>query len=163
MYIGNQHTSTIQVAKVVDFKCEHCSFQGPAKVIGVGQGKGNSAYFLDEKGAKKRAYSGAEKNALKNIDETRSIARCLKCGKRSKSRVNLFWMRQAMKLIGAAALIYVIGWLFFAITDEEFVFTIFGICGLLSLVLIYFLDLKWRWFTADSRVEFDDVTQNNFN
>ncbi|MDX2360273.1 MAG: hypothetical protein QNK23_05680 [Crocinitomicaceae bacterium] len=154
MYVGNQHTVTASLAQKVDFKCEHCGFEGTPNVTGVGQGKGNSAYFMDENGAKQRASSGAEKAALKNIAQTVKIAKCPKCHKRNSVNVTNFWFIQMLKIVGGFLAILLMGAVLFSVTRDDVIFIIFGACGLAYMPLIFFLDVKWRWFTVDGRVDF---------
>ena len=154
MYVGNKHTSTITIAEIVDFQCIHCSHKSKAEVVGVGQGQGNSAYFMDESGAKGRAQTGAELNASKNVQETLKLAKCPKCYKRNTKNVRIFWAKQILKLVGSAGFILLIGAFIYGLKKDEVVFFIFGGCAGLLVIIMYFIDVKWRWFTVDNRVRF---------
>ena len=97
-----------------------------------------------------------EKAALKNITETVRIARCPKCNERSKSMVQHFWTRQAFKLIGSFIFMVILGAIVYQITGDDIIYTIFGAGALLVVIIVYFVDVKWRWKTADRRVVFLD-------
>ncbi|GEM_PF-6865836 len=154
MYIGNQHTSTVTLSRVVDFSCSNCGHQEKALVTGVGQGQGNSAYFLDESGAKDRAATGANKKALKNVGQTLKLAKCPNCGMRHKKNVQDFWMIQVLKLVGSFAGVMLIGVILYGVAGDDIIYPIFLGAGLLSLILVYFTDVRWRWNTVDNRVQF---------
>ena len=81
MYVGKKYTATHTKAFDLVFECP-CGFSSDAQVVGVGQGAGNSPYFLDEGGARERAQSSAVAAAGKNAEETVRLAPCPRCHKR---------------------------------------------------------------------------------
>jgi hypothetical protein len=72
MYVGKSHTATITSRGVRTFVCPSCSHEALAIVVGVGQGAGQSPFFLDEEGAKERASREGAKNAEENAAFTLS-------------------------------------------------------------------------------------------
>ena len=154
MYIGNKHTATTTTSRILDFSCSNCGHKEKVLVTGVGQGQGNSAYFLDESGAKDRAAEGANKKALKNVHQTLKMAKCPNCGMRNKKNMQDFWLIQTLKLVGSFLAMLLMGAFIYAVTEDDVVYIIFGICGLIVVPFIYFVDVHWRWKTVDGRVQF---------
>ena len=79
MYVGNQHTATVEKLIPLDFSCRSCGHEQTAIVWSWGQGAGNSAYFLDEEGAKGRAAASAGVQAHKNAEKMLALASCPAC------------------------------------------------------------------------------------
>lgn len=154
MYVGNKHTSVTSANKMLDYACDSCGFTSKVMVTGVGQGQGNSPYFMDETGAEKRALKHANKNAIENIDETFKIARCPKCNKRNETNVSAFWRKQIRKIVLGMLLFFGVGGLVYTLVDEGFVLIIFGVLALFLLPIMYYIDVGWRWKTADGRIQF---------
>ncbi len=163
MYFGKKHIATYFVKRVVDFSCEHCSYKGEAEVTGIGQGSGNSPFLMDEEGAGSRAKTRANKTANKNINETIKIAKCPKCKLRSNSSVNKFWVMQVFKIVASVIFIGLLGQLVYFLSKDNAVYVIFGITAVIMIPFLYFIDIRWRWETVDSRVKFLDNKKKSAN
>lgn len=159
MYVGNKYTATRQHTDLRDFVCKACHYQGRAVVVGVGQGAGNSAYFLDNSGARERAGAAADEAAETNAVLTLSLARCPRCGNRDEAAVRFFWLKMAATLVASALFLWGIGAVVAAIQGPDPVlFWIFGPLGFAMPPLIWWME-SWKWTTVDRRVVFaDDAT-----
>lgn len=152
MYIGNQHTATTTVTKILEYSCSQCGKKSIIAVTGIGQGKGNSPYFTDESGAAERSVSRAQRAALKNAYDTAAIARCPRCGKTDRAKVIRFWSIQWAKILGGTALLLLVGLFLYNLDNEPIALVISGAMALVYIPFIYFLDIRWRWNTKDKRV-----------
>jgi hypothetical protein len=153
MYVGNRHTATVTVKDVLEFQCKLCGHKADALVVGVGQGQGNSAFFLDESGAKSRASSSAEENARKNLVQTLTLARCPKCHRRDESAYNGMRMKTILGSLGGGAFLIALG--FFLDWTHRGNMGMY-ICAPLALLTAGFIywSQKWKWETAEKRVAF---------
>jgi hypothetical protein len=153
MYVGKQYTSTQTVAVDRDFRCS-CGYTSVVKVFGVGQGGGNSAYFLDNQGAAERAEASALRAATKNADLTLKLCPCPRCGKRQGA--GAFIVLSVLSLIGISAFMWVIG----AVLDlthggrSSTGATIFGLLAVIMPIIVFFTSIRWKWTTAAGRVVF---------
>jgi hypothetical protein len=154
MYVGRKFTATAKAVGERDFVCASCGFKARARVVGVGQGAGNSPYFLDEQGAKDRAHRSAGHEAEKNIDETLGLCPCPECGHRSGA--GAFQLRAAGVIVGTALFLWGIGALLAMLKGrvDGAMLLIFGSMGFVMPPVIYFYGMHWRWTTAALRVEF---------
>src|SRR5512141_198244 len=100
MYVGRKHTATIHAEVELPFACQFCRFKGTAKVVGVGQGVGNSPYFLDDQGAASRASSEAAEKARENAALTLKLARCPGCGARDDGAVRGEQLKAVLASVG---------------------------------------------------------------
>ncbi len=153
MYVGNRHTATVTVKDVLPFTCKLCGHEAEALVVGVGQGQGNSAFFLDEDGARSRASSSAEDNARKNLEQTLSLARCPRCHRQDGSALNGMRMKTILGSLGGAIFLLALG-LFLDATHRGN--TGMYICAPLAVLTAGFIywSQKWKWETAEKRVAF---------
>ena len=152
MYIGKQYTQTQRSVDVRPFACSRCSYTGEAVVLGVGQGHGNSAYFLDDEGASRRAVERAGRGAQRNAAQTLSLARCPSCGARDTGAVVTFWAGYVAAVVGATFGMLVVGAVMFLLADADpVIFTIFGPMGLIAGGVVAWSQ-AWKWTTVDERV-----------
>lgn len=152
MYVGQRVTQTSQKLEAREFHCRSCGYHGHALVVGVGQGQGNSAYFLDNQGASRRAQSRAGHAAAKNVAQTLRLARCPSCHQRDSSHVTTFWAGYLAKVVGAIAIVLGVGVLVFAITGfDPVVLMIVGGLSPVAGALVAWME-RWRWTTVDARV-----------
>ncbi len=109
MYVGRQHTVTSTARKLSSFRCLHCNAESRAFVVGVGQDRGNSPYFLDEAGAKDRAHATADDAAEENTRLTLSLARCPTCQKRDEGALRAVKGKALAGVVAALALLPLLG------------------------------------------------------
>jgi hypothetical protein len=153
MYVGRQHTVTATAKTVLPFRCVHCGHSARALVVGVGQGAGNSPYFLDEQGAKGRARSKAEEAAHENAELTVRLAECPKCGKTDGSALSSLKGKAAAGAIACIVLFPVFGLILDGMQKTSFGLWIFAPLGVLTAWLVW-AKQKWKWETAATRVAF---------
>lgn len=153
MYVGRKHTVTATTQKLFPFTCAFCKHEAFALVTGVGQGAGNSPYFLDEGGAKERASSQANENALENAEATLKLARCPSCFQRDEGAVRAVKAKAVASAI--ATLVFLVGMGFFldAVQRSSFGLYIFVPIGLFTSIFIY-KSQTWKWETVENRVSF---------
>jgi hypothetical protein len=153
VYVGNKHTATVTARTELMFRCVHCAAESSALVVGVGQGAGNSAFFLDESGAKERARdsagSAAERNALLTLD----LAACPACGKRNESALSALKGKAILGVVGTLIAFPIIGLIFDALKRGHIGLYIFIPTGLFTAWAIW-NGQKWKWETVDDRVAF---------
>jgi len=154
MYVGNKHSTTATCTQIVEMECVNCGYHGHALIKGVGLGQGASPYFMDEEGAANRSLSRAEKAAEKNVLDTQKIAKCGRCGRRNQQNVRRFWLLQSLKIFGGIFFLLLLGSMIYSFDEDEVVYLIFGSVAILYIPLIFFLDIKWRWYTVDGRVHY---------
>lgn len=157
MYVGKKYTATVTKGFELEYTCKHCGFKSDATVVGVGQGQGNSPYFLDKEGARARASSSASSDAWHNAELTLRLCPCPKCRKRDASG---FLIRSAFALVGSAGLLWGAGALIASIkgrTDDALLW-IFGTLGVITPVLIFYTTIQWKWTTAEQRVVFHAIS-----
>jgi hypothetical protein len=153
MYVGRKHTATITTRSILPFRCIFCKKESLAVVIGVGQGQGNSPYFLDESGAKDRAKSSAERAAEENARLTLSMAACPKCGRRDESVARGLKTKAVLGVVGAMIVLPLMGIALDALQSRSFGLYIFMPCALLAAWMIW-TQQKWKWQTVAGRVAF---------
>lgn len=155
MYVGKSHTATITSRGVRTFVCPSCSHEALAVVVGVGQGAGQSPFFLDEEGAKDRASREGAKNAEENAALTLALARCPKCFVRDERKLT---GEKAKAIAGALACIAIFP-LFGLLLDAThsgrssaglFIFVPLGFVT----AYFVFVSQRWKWETVDNRVHF---------
>ncbi len=155
MYVGRKHTVTATTQKLFPFVCPHCNHEAFALVTGVGQGAGNSPYFLDEGGAKERASSQANDAATENAAATLLLARCPSCFQRDEGAVRAV---KGKAIAGALACLFIfpifgLGLDAMHSGRSSAGLFIFAPLGALTAYFIY-ASQKWKWETADNRVSF---------
>lgn len=153
MYVGRKHTATITTKAILPFRCTFCRKESQALVVGVGQGQGNSPYFLDESGAKDRAKSSAERAAEENAQLTLSLAACPKCGRRDESVARALKAKAILGVVAAMIVLPLMGIGLDALQHTSFGLYIFMPCALLAAWMIW-AQQKWKWETASGRVAF---------
>jgi hypothetical protein len=154
VYVGNRHTVTATAKRVLLFHCVHCGGEAQAMVVGVGRGQGNSAYFLDEAGAKERASNGAQEAAEVNAALTLSLAVCPGCGRRDEGRLRAVRMKTIAGAVGAAMLLLVLGLVLDGLDRHGHLgLYIFGPSALFTAWVIWSTQ-TWKWTTIDNRVVF---------
>lgn len=155
MYVGKSHTATITSRGVRTFVCPSCAHEALAVVVGVGQGAGQSPFFLDEEGAKERASREGTKNAEENAALTLALARCPKCFARDEGKLTA---EKAKAIAGAVACIAIFP-LFGLLLDAShsgrssaglFIFVPLGFVT----AYFVFVSQRWKWETVDNRVHF---------
>jgi hypothetical protein len=153
MYVGNRHTATVTVKDVLEFRCKPCGHTSNALVVGVGQGQGNSAFFLDEEGAKSRASSSAEVEARRNLKQTLTLARCPKCGRRDDGALQGMRTKAILGSLGGGAFLVGLGLFLDLLHRGHLGMYICGPLAVLTAGFIYWSQ-KWKWETAERRVAF---------
>ena len=156
MYVGKQVTVTSKFETVLPYHCKQCGYNSEAVVIGVGQGAGNSPYFMNNSGAQEKAHSRATSAAEKNAELTLSLKRCPKCGGRDEASVRGFWLKSILGLVGVSLFLLATAGLIFAIDRKSWVFWIFGPLALITPLILYKMTVGWKWSTVDQRVAFLD-------
>ncbi len=153
MYVGRKHTTTSTAEKILTFRCPGCAKTARAAVVGIGQGQGNSAYFLDEDGAKERASSRAVSAADENAALTLSLARCPSCGRRNEKAITS--LKVSAVAGGIAAAVFIIGLMWFVdlLKNSSFGIVIGLLLGPPTGIFIFWSQ-SWKWTTADRRVTF---------
>jgi len=152
MFIGVQHRSTQAQGMLCRFDCRYCEFEGPARVVGIGDGGATSAYFLDNAASQRKANTRAAAAAVRNGERTLSLARCPECGRRRRLAVLAFWGKTSMMLLLSALMQWAIGAYAF-VMGVEFAPYLFGPMGLLVPFVIAY-HYRWQWNTVDERVGF---------
>jgi hypothetical protein len=80
MIVNNQHTVTVEQSTVRLVVCEECDADYVYQLTRSGEGIGNSPYFLDESGAKKRAERKAREQVNKTMRTAVNAIPCPECG-----------------------------------------------------------------------------------
>jgi hypothetical protein len=121
--------------------------------VGVGQGQGNSAFFLDEEGAKSRASSSAELEARRNLKQTLDLARCPRCGQRDEAALSHLRIKAVLGSLGAGVFLVAMGLILDAMKRGHVGLYIFAPIAVFTAGFIYWSQ-KWKWQTAEQRVAF---------
>jgi hypothetical protein len=153
MYVGRKHTSTVTLKTVLPFRCASCAHEAQALVVGVGQGQGNSPYFLDESGAKERAASSADSAARENATLTLKLAACPKCGARDEAAVRAIKLKAVAGVVACLVLLPLLGVFIDSLRRTSFGFWIFVVCGVFAAWGVW-RSQSWKWTTIDHRVAF---------
>jgi hypothetical protein len=153
MYIGNSYTAWFKYPITVEHQCSMCRNTAQFRVVGLGMGKGASPYFLNETGAENKAEERAQKAAKKNAFATAKLIKCPACGNRDAKEVRNFWLLQLAKIVGGAAFFLLLGVILFQITEDEVIYYFMLGAWILYVPILFFTDIKWRWFTIDQRTE----------
>jgi hypothetical protein len=163
LYVGKQVTAQEKDTQLREFQCRACRYTGEAVVVGVGQGTGNSAYFLDNQGARERAGVQAARAAEANVELTLSLAKCPRCGNRDEAAVRWFWLRLGAIMAGMSLFIWGIGGLVALIQGEmdPVLLWIFGPIGLVMPVAAWWTE-GWKLETVDQRVLFIEPPKGPF-
>jgi hypothetical protein len=156
VYVGKKVTVTQRAEDLRVFRCRCCGTEATAYVVGVGQGQGNSAYFLDNDGAAVRADRHAVEAAARNVELTLSLARCPSCGQRSPQAVWGFWARYAFAVAAGVGLLWALGGILYSLEGSASALWIFGPLGPLTGAAIAWME-AWKWTTVDQRVAFLDA------
>lgn len=154
MYIGNSYSTWQKHPQESEFRCPNCRHQQKMIVTGLGMGKAASPYFLNEQNAPNQAYERAGKAAIKNAAETARLVRCPSCHTRNGKAITKFWLIQFLKIFGGGLLFLLLAGLIYSMERDEMIYYIFFFAWLVYIPIIFFLDIKWRWFTVDQRTEF---------
>ncbi len=162
MYVGRKHTATVTKPALLTYTCSRCNHEAFALVTGVGQGAGQSPFFLDENGAKQRASSEAEDAAKANADLTLGLARCPSCQTRDESKHTALKGKAVAGSVACLVLFPFFGLLLDALHSGRSSAGLF-IFVPLGFVMAWFAyaSQKWKWETADNRVVFvsaDDLS-----
>lgn len=156
MYVGRRMISTVTVRDILSYTCKHCEFRGEALVTAVGQGQGQSPFFLDNEGAANRASERAERDAREKLVDTIGIATCPSCGKRDASAVRGAYVWAILLGLGLAA----VCWGVFFVLDLErhrpLGLTLRAVASAGVFAGVLFLRLR-AVFSADKRVQWTDV------
>jgi len=155
MYVGKKVTVTQRAEDLRVFHCHDCATAATAYVVGVGQGQGNSAFFLDNSGAAVRADKCAIEAAERNVELTLSLARCPSCGQRDAAAVRGFWLRYAFAVAAGVGLLWSLGGIVYSLEGSEAALWIFGPLGPVTGAAIAWME-AWKWTTVDQRVAFLD-------
>lgn len=153
MYVGRRHTSTVTLKKVLPFRCKRCSHATHALVVGVGQGQGNSAYFLDESGAKERAATAGNKAAEQNAELTLKLATCPKCGERDADALRAIKGKAIAGVVACLVLLPLMGLVMDGLQRASFGLWIFVPIAVLCAWGVW-RQQSWKWTTIDHRVAF---------
>jgi len=156
MYVGKKVTVTQRAEDLRVFHCDGCGVESTAFVVGVGQGQGNSAYFLDNEGAAVRADRHAQDAAEKNVELTLSMARCPHCGQRNGAAVAGFWLRYGLSVLAGVGLLWGLGGILYSLEESDAALWIFGPLGPVTGAIIAWME-AWKWTTVDQRVAFLDA------
>lgn len=108
MYVGRRHIATVRLTDILAYTCKHCQYTGEAVVTAVGQGQGQSPFFLDNEGAAMRASERAELAGRENLKETIALASCPSCGKRDGSAVRAAMIWGVILGLALAAVCWVV-------------------------------------------------------
>jgi hypothetical protein len=80
MLVNNQHQVTVEQCTVRLVICEECDADYVYQLTRSGEGYGNSIYFLDESGAKKRAERKAREQLARTMRTAVNAIPCPNCG-----------------------------------------------------------------------------------
>lgn len=155
MYVGRRHTATVTAKTLLPYSCPNCRHEAFALVTGVGQGQGQSPYFLDESGAKERAGSQAEASARENAELTLSLARCPSCQRIDANKLGAVKGKTIAGSVACVVVFPVFGLILDALHGgrSSVGLVIFVPLGLLTAWLVY-AQQKWKWETVENRVLF---------
>jgi hypothetical protein len=162
MYVGRKHTATVTKPALLPYTCSRCNHEAFALVTGVGQGAGQSPFFLDENGAQQRATSEAEEAAKANAELTLALARCPSCQTRDESKHTALKGKVVAGSIACVFVFPLFGLLLDALHSGRSSVGLF-IFFPLGFVMAWFVyaSQKWKWETAENRVLFvsaDDLS-----
>ena len=155
MYVGRRHQATITKPSLHPYTCQTCKHEAFALVTGVGQGVGQSPYFLDESGAKARASFEAETNAQANAELSLGLARCPSCMRRDESKVTSVKGKAVAGAVACVATFPLFGLFLDALHGgrSSVGLVIFVPLGFVCAWFVY-ASQKWKWETVDNRVVF---------
>ncbi|MBX3200029.1 MAG: hypothetical protein KF894_17975 [Labilithrix sp.] len=160
MYVGRKHTAIRSAEVERTFRCKGCGYASPVRVLGIGEGTGNSPYFLDGDGARRRADDEAASRAHADADVVLAIVPCPECGERDPEAARAFKVRGLLATLGLLAVGCVIAVVFVAIMSRARVGMglVFGVgTGVLSAAAGIYVDRAKRsatWDGAMLRVTF---------
>ncbi len=155
MYVGKKVTETRAQDDLLPYTCGGCGWEGAAFVTGVGQGAGNSMFFLDNAGAKRRAGESAADAAAENARLTITLATCPRCGWRDEAAVRRFWAKLVGAAVGGVAFLWALGAFLYALEGSAAALWIFGPLGPVTGAIILWTQV-WQGTTVGARVVFAD-------
>jgi hypothetical protein len=155
MYVGRRHTVTVTSKQLLPYACPFpdCKHEAVALVVGVGQGEGNSPYFLDETGAKERASQKGSHAADENARLTLRLARCPRCKRRDDTALRAVKGKAIAAVVATLVLFPLFGMFIDSLNHSSFGTWIFGVIALFVAVFIWKMQ-SWKWTTIDHRVAF---------
>lgn len=153
MYVGKQYTVTSSGAFTLTFRCVHCRHKSTATVLGFGQGAGQSAFFLDNDGAQKRARERANVDARLDALSVVKLGRCPKCQRRDEGAYVWLKIATGVGMLCAAGACAGLGAFYDSLSHTGFAV---WIGALLAPVMAWAIYAKQstKWKTAEQRVAF---------
>ncbi len=155
MYVGKKATVTRRTEDLRVFHCRGCGTVATTYVVGVDQGQGNGASFLDSGGAAVRADRCAIEAAERNVELTLSLTRCPACGRQDAAAVRGFWLRYAVAVAAGVGLPWSLGGIVYGLEASEAALWVFGPLGPVTGAAIAWME-AWKWTTVDQRIAFLD-------
>lgn len=154
MYIGRQNRVKREITRRMTFSCRTCGLTREAIVKGIGVGIGNSPYFMDNEGARRRAADKASANSEKSIRLNLRLARCPQCGSRDGQALLQFIVKNVIIMLFSLIVEAVFGLYAFLILDQ-----LPAVLYILAAVLfgtgLYFgLSLRADWKKASTSAKF---------
>ncbi|MBX3205519.1 MAG: hypothetical protein KF764_10655 [Labilithrix sp.] len=103
MYVGKKHTAVRSAEVERTFTCKGCGYASPVRMVGIGEGTGQSPYFLDGDGARRRADDEAGTRALEDAEVVLAIVPCPKCDQRDPEAARAFKTKGLLATVGLLA------------------------------------------------------------
>ncbi|MBX3261948.1 MAG: hypothetical protein KIS78_00030 [Labilithrix sp.] len=155
MYVGRKHTAVRSAEVERTFCCKGCGYSSPVRVTGIGEGTGNSPYFLDGDGARRRAVDEATARASEDADVVLAIVPCPSCGERDPAAARAFKTKGLLATLGLLALGCAIGVVLAALMSHRSgsMGLVFGVgTGVLSASAGIYVDRAKRSATWDGAI-----------
>jgi hypothetical protein len=154
MYIGRQSRVKREIIRRMTFGCRTCGLTREAMVTGIGVGIGNSPYFMDNEGAKRRAGDKASANSEKNMRLNLRLARCPQCGARDGQALLQFIAKNVFIMLFSLVVEAVFGLYVFIILVQLPAVLYILAAVLLGTGLYFGISLRAEWKRASTSVKF---------
>jgi hypothetical protein len=80
LYFGRSYTAAVSGARIKEVRCEKCGQTYFYRLVRRGEGRGTSPYYLNNRGAERRAQAGAERKLAKLLERGVDPVPCPDCG-----------------------------------------------------------------------------------
>jgi len=134
LIVNNQHTVTVEKTTIRLVTCEECETDFVYELSRSGEGYGNSVYFLDESGAKKRAARKAKEQLSRKMKNACEAIPCPQCAHVQDHMLGKARSDRAIKIGLLAALVFLLSVGGFALALSTKAFLLGIVLGGLFLV-----------------------------
>jgi hypothetical protein len=144
MIVNNQHTITVTQSAVRLVICEECNTEYVYQLERSGEGMGNSVYFLDEAGAKRRAERKAREQLARKMEHACEAIPCPRCGHYQDHMLAKARGEAAFKwgLLAALAMVLCVGGFVLALSTRAVMLGVgIGVLGLLAAIVLGIIGL----------------------